>query len=429
MHVNLYVDQVAKLNSYNLEDNRVFEQVMRENAVMLRVYENERIDGTLPKKFNKQGNEVEHSRALELECYSRRIHRGTAEFLANVRGTGMYYVGTEFPGVQKVNFVTKTFDVQITKEDFIRNRTQPMKIGKYFRRLGRHTDNEVNVMTNKIISEINVMLDAELQLATGEDIAEIYINGPNSCMSGESYEFSTDGLHPALVYDSPDLACAYVEINGRIVARAMVNLIENQYSTMYGNSELLGMLLSKEGYDSGYLDGCRVKKIPCNGTYLMPYIDGSDEVGDEDEEYFIIGSCGYRCTNTNGLVEDGIACAQCGDHFDPDYDGIFIDNANQAYCCTSCAETDGWRFAEDTDEFHAIDDLVFVQSENSYYYCTDDLVLIDDEWYLEDDEDIVYSEDQDEFLIQCDAVWIDSIDSWVSDCREDEFEDLEDEAA
>lgn len=431
MYVNLYVDQIAKLNTVNLEDSRVWTQLERENRELIIEHHNMVVNGTLPEVLDKQGNVVPSPEILRFEAYNRLIGTSVKVILCQTFKISQFDLPRKFPGVQEINQDTKTFKVQISRNDFLRNRTHDMKIGKYFKRLGLYTDNEVNEYANKIISHIRIMREAKLELATGEDaIVEVYENGPNSCMSGSADRFDTNGIHPAAVYNSPDLACAFVRVNDRIVARAMVNLIDNQYSIIYGNGELIKPLLEDAGYTSGYLDGCRIKVIEAYGSYVMPYIDGADEVGDSDDPgYFIIGNGGYQCTETNGLVVNGEKCPCCEEVFDPEYDGIWVDAADQTYCSESCVSEAGYVYTVDMCEYVHLGDCYYVESLDRYYYHNDKLIEVQGEWYHNEDENIVYSDDQDEHIFRNDAVYIDDIDSWVDYHREHEFEEEEDEAA
>ena len=433
MHVNLYVDQIAALSQEQKEAGPDWNQLMNDNCVLLRDYSHALATGALPKKFDKEGNEIEQPLSPIYECYARRIYSEAREILRDVWPMGSWELPIKFPGVQSVDISTKTFNALLTREDFIRNRTQPIKVGKYFKRLGLYDDDTVNHKANQLISHIRIMREAKLELARTEaDIVEVYETGPSSCMSGDSGCFDTDGLHPAAVYATPDIACAFVRVKNRIVARAMVNLIDDQYSTIYGNAEMLRILLQDAGYTSGYLDGCRINAIECNGTYLMPYIDGADEVGEAWDQpgYFIVGNSGYCCTHTNGLSEDGICCPACGDMFNPDYDGCWVDGADQTYCSESCAEEDGYVYTTDYNEYRHVDDCYYCQTDNSWYYLADQLIEVDGEYYHNEDDDIVFSEDQDEYIFRADAVYIHDIHSWVDDDRELEFtEDDEHEAA
>jgi len=432
--VIFYLDQVANLMSVNLEDDRVYRQLEAENRQLITAFNIAAVAHRLPPRANISGESEDPVTAHLISSYSRRLNPEIHEILRDMGYKKEFERACIFPGLKSYNLEDKTVNVHLTDRDFLNNRTHKMRMGKYLKRCG-YDDDFVNRTANEFTSLLRMRDEAVLSIAIGADIVRIYEKGPYSCMSGYADQFD-GGIHPAEVYDSPDVACGYVTLNDHIVARSMLNEIDETYSKIYGNGALLKPLLEDAGYTSGYLDGCRIRRIESDstGVYIMPYIDGADKVGeDEDPEYFVVGGGRYdyhRCTGTNGLSAEGSRCPACGDMFDPEYDGVWVEAAEEAFCCTECVESAGYVYADDTCEFHCDDDVVYCETDSYYYYRTDDLVMVDDNWYKYDDDDIVYSEDQDEYIMQCDATYVDSIGSWVDDDRSDEFEEeYEDEVA
>lgn len=433
-YMDLYLEQVEKLMSVNLEDPRVFLQLEKENRELIKNH-NDNLDK--PSIAHEQPtwctmNKASSKTALCMGAWARRVNAELVHALDSIipGGESMDW-SHKFPGAVGYNIKEKTISVAITERDFLASKTQQMKMGKYLRRLDRYTDTEINKYANEFKSYLTRLENVELSLAHGsEAIMDVYRRGPNSCMSGDAWR---EGENPIAVYGTPDIACAYVKVDAKIKARVMINLIEDTYSVIYGNEALIEPLLEKAGYSPGNLDGCRILRLEFSSdVFIMPYIDEAEGVSCHDDDYFIVGGYDYRCIETNGLTSEGMECPHCGDHFNPEYDGVWVEPADTSYCSESCAEEDGYVLAVDgggysSYEWVSEDDAYFCETDSNHYLNCESLVLIDDEWYREDDESVVYSEDQGEYIFRYDAVYIDDIDSWVDDDREHEFEEEDDD--
>lgn len=166
-----------------------------------------------------------------------------------------------------------------------------------------------------------------LKFTTNSDEAEwVYCNGPISCMDGRK-SFTT---HPARVYATEDVAVAYMlsaADKDRVLARTVVNTQDKTYDRIYptpdnwNEDRLLSYsdsvsvrddfesALKEAGYRrrSAFLDGCKIKKIPYDDSYLfcMPYIDGNYVATSEaDWDYFLLehGAGNNNTTNTSGWL-------------------------------------------------------------------------------------------------------------------------------
>lgn len=105
---------------------------------------------------------------------------------------------------------------------------------------------------------------------TEAECIKVYADGPQSCMKGSQ---------SPKAYASPDLAVAYVtDINGRITARTVCNMIQRTYTRIYGNIDGIEPALQKEGWKRGNLNGCRLKTIFVPGTncVVIPWVDHPD---------------------------------------------------------------------------------------------------------------------------------------------------------
>ncbi len=174
-------------------------------------------------------------------------------------------------------------------------------------------------------------------------------------------------VHPTHAYESPDLAIAYIEREERITARCLVWPDKKKRSTVYGDHERIIPLLHAAGYkdDNQSFDGARLKKIPCRGTYVVPYVDGHG-YGYVDNDYIIIGdksgkkSVGLQ--NTHGLGsgyyddyddDDEYTCENCDETNNND-DRQYISNADE-WWCLDCVEAHA--FGSDFDDNLYTDDV------------------------------------------------------------------------
>lgn len=118
-----------------------------------------------------------------------------------------------------------------------------------------------------------------------DDIVSVYQRGPNSCMSHSSDSYSGDA-HPVSVYGlehdddvAPSaLVLAYIEIDRRVTARALINERDKAFMRLYGDTDLLRKSLTKAGYEPRAPYGYSVRCIESDrGECVMPYIDAGPE--------------------------------------------------------------------------------------------------------------------------------------------------------
>lgn len=188
-----------------------------------------------------------------------------------------------------------------------------------------------------------------LKLATTpEEIVRVYVNGPNSCMSGGRSAYHCHG-HPTEVYASGDLAVAYITDpgSGKPTARAVVWPEKKQYVRIYGDSNRLLAALRDEGYQQGTLEGARlVKELQDedNKHYKMPFLDGCGLARD-DGEFLVIDSKGYiTCTGTEGYARDeSVNCGHCQKRSHSAYCYTVRGLGTSAYWCNDCRAAHAWQ--------------------------------------------------------------------------------------
>jgi hypothetical protein len=195
----------------------------------------------------------------------------------------------------------------------------------------------------------------------------------------------------------------------------------------YSNAdETLAAWLKTQGYIhySEYPEGTRLKYISRGHQvedFLAPYLDGGNQAVDirtiDSDRYLVIDESGeYTCNQTDGTTEEsgGEECSDCGTRFD-EGDGYWVGQYEDTQVCSSCCEN-SYRYGygrngnqyyiheqdaewvEGWDEYvhdSYLDDNGIVRLENGELALRDDCVEVDDEWYHEDDERIVFCEHEE----------------------------------
>jgi len=231
---------------------------------------------------------------------------------------------------------------------------------------------------------------------TSDEILQVYLNGPNSCMSkhplqlnvssdettqlwhpgykgGAHRYFQLDDeglLHPVKAYGDIgkplDLSVAYIQSNfdkEKIVARCVCWEKEKIYNTVYGSSSndfRLVPALKKLGFTQSYarFEGARLQRIPFKDNFVLPYLDLNNRYCRDDGEYIVIDSHGeINCESVNGLaIMDNDYCYSCEDRVHSD-DAYSDQNGNlfcigcRDDCLTLCCWCDNY-IHNDNTQFH-----------------------------------------------------------------------------
>ncbi len=242
-----------------------------------------------------------------------------------------------------------------------------MKPGKYLRRVLKdkiENDQHLKEMVAEMIGSITPKFHTT---RFPKEAADVYMNGPNSCMSHgeerfhETFDTGGEWRHPieALFFEdgSGDIELHYMTLNGRIAARALVNMADKVYPSPYiadwagSNSRILFLDYLGKNFteDDDALRGCKIPRIELrNGAYLCPYIDhGNQGVREpfDDDSVFIIGG-EYQAPYEKGYVrlEETRICDDCEETV----------HENE----TTYIESNGWHVCENClDNYpHALDD-------------------------------------------------------------------------
>jgi hypothetical protein len=333
----------------------------------------------------------------------------------------------------------------MNEADLLRDKQTSMKVGKF---LNKHvnkllkasgydllTEPQIAKLANIWRSQVNDAPELHFAEQTRKAIATIYENGPSSCMAHDRDDYETEGVHPTEVYATEDIKLAYIKRDNRIVARALINLISNKYTRIYGDVDNMSNVLQAAGYFAGDLTGCRLLKLITNsGQPIMPYLDGNRAIYDHSSDYWVVGNVDsaqcyeFEAEQTNGLGEDsGERCHCCENHYD-EYDMVYVEDSGELLCqdCLS----DHYIYSEYDDRYVAHDDAVevvghgYMSQSNNYivecngsYYLEDeasehDIVEIDGDYYHIND--CVYSEYHEDWLVADDAIYCPENDDHVA---------------
>jgi hypothetical protein len=192
-----------------------------------------------------------------------------------------------------------------------------------------------------------------------------------SCMAYEARHYDCRPYHPAEAYSTgPNgLHIAYIldpEDSKAIKSRAIVWPRDMTFVKVYGRNEdnrtQLRVALEKLGYGrASSFRGALLAKISLDddGTFVMPYLDGSAQCVDEyDEDNFVIAKDGdYSAEDTSGVLDIGrnsnrFTCDSCGDRCHVD-DAARV--SGESWCETCVQDYAAW--CQYNDEYVHQDDI------------------------------------------------------------------------
>jgi hypothetical protein len=281
------------------------------------------------------------------------------------------------------------------------------------------------------------------------------INGPRSCMSN-SFDLMCDDKkerHPYAVYD-PSLGwgmAVRTDTDGMVLGRCLVHESdegkgfvrsykrERAYSSHSGADEAIEAYLKDLGYAKwrGWPEHIHIMRYPLRkGGFLMPYIDGGNQhVVEEDDTFRISEYNGYEASNTSGILNGyNCTCDDCGEGMDEDdsysigYDG---DMRVGPCCIDNYSLVTGRRRREyyvrneeavqtqegDWYDSDWISDNDIVELHDGDYTHSDNAVFIEscDAYYHVDDEDIIYTEDSNQYELRDDCWCCAASGNWYTD--------------
>lgn len=275
-----------------------------------------------------------------------------------------------------------------------------------------------------------------------EQIIDFIQRGPKSCMvfDGGDDSYMADEGHPYRVYD-PALGwgLAVRMMGGSVDGRALVNENDKSFVRSYRRNdtgyssadEELQSWLNDQGYQhrSGWREGTRLRYIPFRkygqDIPTAPYIDGQNRIVNVDEytKTLIIDDGGeWLCDLTNGEAQEfnSCRCSDCNSRVDED-DMVSTYDGNGDSVCQGCIE-DSYYYVYGRREYqYYVHENDMVEVNGTYYHNEyladnnivelydgeyeelDNTVCIDGDYYLHDDERVVYCDDTEDYALRDDA--------------------------
>lgn len=292
---------------------------------------------------------------LAIDTHKERFDTGGWNYLPEVILEEIADAGVQLPELHFLHLSENIPGLVAYTPDgsLISDRQVPIKMGKYLAKVApdlpshkvAHIANVFKLYCSEHLYEFGIARSAE-------DIVNVYINGPSSCMSREASDYNSDPHHPSEVYESPDTGVAYIEDkeNSRFISRVVLNMKDKTYSTIYGNSEAIEPTLEELGYQSGGgLDGCKLKALEsASGAPVMPYLDGDTISVDRlTDEWWIVSDGGeHEAQNESGLLGHLLWCDYCDSNVT---DGeLTYSEYTEGSICNSCIS----EFMYVIDSFH-----------------------------------------------------------------------------
>ena len=244
-----------------------------------------------------------------------------------------------------------------------------MKVGKFLTKYysDRLTQDEIRALAERYQAEINEE-GRELTFARTEDeIEEVYVNGPHSCMAKPACGHFESDVHPVRVYAAGDLAIAHIGT----CSRALCWPEKKIYGRPYGNTEAarknLETALEAQGYvyAPSKFHGAKLLRIEQDDSFVVPYLDNGFHVTDCGEYMIMDARDGILADSQSGLLNASEYCARCGDSFSPD-------GSNDDSLCNYCYENT--TYCDSCGERVSCDETFWIEStdETLCRYCHDD---------------------------------------------------------
>jgi hypothetical protein len=300
-----------------------------------------------------------------------------------------------------------------------------------------------------------------------EEMLDIIVNGPNSCMSGDEEGFAyLNDKHPYEAYDPKfgwHMAC--VMEGGVYTGRALLNeqvyvrTYRKRDSGSYSDSdERLNAWLQEEGYcKASCWSGYKISKLAARNSngFVAPYLDGDHKYVIDNRTSLTItddeSEADYQCDNTDGTADEvnKVSCEDCGDRI-ADGDGHWVYSDESTHVCEHCRDNHyqhviGRRGNEyavreevaievngDYYDPEYLSDNGIVELHNGEYIHEDDAVYIEScgEYFENDDSDICYTIDG-EWEMREDCVELENgeycleSESWLCEHSEDWYQSSE----
>jgi hypothetical protein len=171
----------------------------------------------------------------------------------------------------------------------------------------------------KVAEVAGEFLPADFKIAESpEDITNVYLNGPNSCMTNKGWKAD---IHPVRAY-AGEFGAAYLSREGskKVSARCIVHLPTKVWVRAYG-SGVLRKELEQQGFkkEAKYPAGARLTRLNLAGhtdRVYVPYIDGELRTLRPEKDALILTPGGSIFATDAGWADlKEIRCWGCGNRY------------------------------------------------------------------------------------------------------------------
>lgn len=268
------------------------------------------------------------------------------------------------------------------------DRQQVQKPGRYVRQFCPDlNDEQVKQAAATLIGSLSADF---YHTKDAHEIRRIYMEGPQSCMCAEGRfdHLTVDGkpYHPTMIYAHPEnnIELVYLEVKGRIGARALINTKKKTYPRIYSGDSVAGAGRRMETYlgTLGYsmcdyaLTGeklLRVSPDHNSEAIICPYIDNSNVGVGVHSDYLLVGDDNYEANYETGCLHEFDCndqidwhCDDCGEGYSDD-DDRHIDQYGDPIC-SCCADHRVEAFSLQMDcIIQVTDDTTLYDSEHTKF--------------------------------------------------------------
>lgn len=278
-----------------------------------------------------------------------------------------------------------------------------MRVGKW---LANYYGNGVDF--RDAIEDLKAMnIDPTTYLCkTEQEWYDAYENGPSSCMSGYSFEYSPVRVYATTSHRLPDNGLRlFIQYTGELFgddfevqARAIVKTETKEYVRAYGDAA--DAILRAHGYtiNSECLEGVMLARIPHPGyssAVLMPYLDSNQcGVDEEGSDAFVIrDDYEYEAQESEGYIYVGTESARCccceGRHSVDDMQ----ETAEDGIVCNDCVDSEQYVYVVGRDGLYNRYDCTWSDYHDAYVY-DNDVAECEIEGVVHDQEELVYAQDR-----------------------------------
>lgn len=279
----------------------------------------------------------------------------------------------------------------VTYWDFEKNKKISIKLGRLLTKQTSLSELEIKNLVEFQRRNLKGELLMELTQDADEivDYYKIHVapnQGSHSCMCGEDcvrvYSFD-ESLFLATFYDGEDTS--FDNYVGRCLVRTDCMEYIRIYATEQKYQDRIRLTLENSGYTGGGdLLGILLTKEETDEGFVMPFLDGGEQYVEDEGSYFKVVDyfTNLQANSTNGFMKFGCTCGHCGEAMAED-DAAYTEQEGDV--CESCFDANYVRF--DCETYRISDCTRVIGGEHDDNYVPDSLLSENDYYEPEDSSD------------------------------------------